>query len=211
MTHPTPAPSFARLLDWIEGNLPAAEAAQVAAWATQADENGRAQVAWAQAFVRQSSHTVLVAPSDAARKNVLKQFEAFASEHRQPNIIQRLVATLTSGSGERPALAGIRGGNATDAGRQLVYATDLADVILNIRARPQDRQIDLSGQVLPFGDSLTSTQAPLTVQVLQREAEYGITATNGLGEFAFEAIAPGDYTLIISDSAHEIEIAAIAL
>ena len=212
MTHQTPAPSFARILDWIEGNLPDAEATQVATWAAQADESGHAQVAWVQAFVRQSSHTVLASPSDAARKNVLQQFEGYAREHRQPNIIQRLVATLTSASGTRPALAGARGGSvANDAGRQLVYATDLADVILNIRPRPQDRQVDLSGQVLPFGDLLTSTQTPLTVQVLQYAAEYGIASTNSLGEFAFEAIPPGAYDLVISDGLHEIEIAPIEL
>jgi hypothetical protein len=213
MTHQTPAPSFASLLNWIEGRLSAGDAAQVAAWAAQADEDGRAQIAWVQAFVRQSSYTVLAAPSNSARQNVLQQFEAYAREHRKPNIVQRLIATLTSASGSRPALAGTRGGNANTVGtgRQLVFSTDLADVILNIRTRPQDGQLDLSGQVLPFGDSLTSTQVPLTVQVLQHDAEFGITATNMLGEFAFEAMPPGAYDLIVSDSQNEIEIAPIDL
>jgi hypothetical protein len=215
MTYTQPEPSFAQLLDWIEGRLPAEEAAPLATWAAQASDEARAQIAWLQAFVRQSERTVLAAPSDGARAEVLRAFAAHTREQRQPNFIQRLVATLASSGSSRPALAGARGGStgsgASSNSRQLVYATDLADVVLNIRPRPHNKQFDLSGQVLPMGEALASSPVPLTVQVLQREAEFGITATNALGEFDFAALPAGAYDLVISDSQYEIEVNAVNL
>ena len=198
----------ATLLDWIENRLPADEAASVAAWAAQADEAGQVQLAWLRAFVRQSEKTILTAPSEVARQNVLRSFEQFARERRAPSIVQRLMATLLPSSASRPALSGVRGAASQTQDRQLRFTTEMADALVNIAPRVRDRQFDLSGQVMPTSDALGLS---LTVQLLQDDAEYGITTTDTLGEFAFDAIPAGEYNIVISDGQVELDVRPVTL
>jgi hypothetical protein len=203
-------PDFARLLDWIENRLPTDQAAALEAWATETDQAGQAQIVWLRAFVRQSAKAFVtsVEPSSTARKNVLQSFEQFAHERRRPNLVQRLVATLLPSNNSRPALAGARGAGSTSQDQQLVYTTELADVLLNVYSRPRDQQLDVRGQVLPTSDAMDLT---LTVQMLREEAEFGITTTNALGEFTFDAVAPGSYSIVVSNSTHELDIRPVML
>lgn len=205
------SPSFARLMDWLENRLPESEANLIADYVAQADDGIRATVDWMRAFLRTSAGTVLVEPPNTARQAVFGAFEAYARERRTPNVLQRLVARLApsiGSSGPGLAMTGTRGVSVPVSRRQLLYYTDIADVILNVRLRPQDRQFDLNGQLLAIHVALSDI---FVVQLVQNTSEHGITATNELGEFAFEGVVPGIYEIVLSSMQYEIVVAPVEL
>jgi hypothetical protein len=93
--------------------------------------------------------------------------------------------------------------------RQYVFATDLADVALNVQPRPYGERLDLIGQILPN----TATLAPdaFAVQLLREKQEVAITLAEEYGEFWFEALEPGDYRLTLSTDILEIELPVFAI
>lgn len=199
---------FARLADWAEGRLIEEEAQVVGEQVAKADEATRANAAWLRAFTQVSKDTVLASPPPEMREGLRTRFEAYAEERRQPGPLRRLVAGLTFDSGSRTALAGVRTAAMRGSQRQLVYSTDVADIALNIQKRSVDRNLDLSGQILP-GDDLAPDS--FSVQLLSGTKEIGITTTDELGEFAFQAIAPGKYEILLSSDEVEIIMSPIEL
>ena len=194
--------TFEQVLDWVEGRLSAAEAADVAAQVAE-DPAQMETAQWLRAFIRRSSSSGLVAPPERARSSVFKMIAA--RRKPQHSALQRVVAALLPASG--PRLAGVRGSQRASQ-RQLTFTAEHADIVVNIQPRARDKQSDIQGQVLPTGNMDAHR---LVVQMLRSGAEFGITMTNKLGEFAFESIPPGSYELIVSSDLAEIELAPITL
>jgi hypothetical protein len=204
-----PAPlRFEQLVDWTEGRLSAKEAEAITVQLETADETTRATVAWLQMFDQIAQDLRLVSLPTELRQQLADQFETHARHSHTPEILQRLVATLTFDSDAQPAVAGIR--SATTSGRddQLIYSTSIADVALNIQPGTQDKQIDLSGQVFPVDDAVDDR---FVVQLLQETAEVDITITDDLGEFVFKALEPDVYDIVLSSDRIEIVIAPVDL
>ena len=200
--------SFARLLDWIEGRLPEEEAQVIQVQVEQADQATRADVGWLRAFKRLHAKAVLANVPTALHERLVRRFDDYADEHRQPGFANRLIGTLSSDSHLQTATAGVRGVRMLGSERQLVYSTDAADVVLNIHPRPRDQHFDIKGQFYPNRELAVGD---LSVQILRDESEYGITLTDGLGEFAFDAMPPGVYKIILSADQFEIQITPVEL
>jgi hypothetical protein len=198
---------FTRLVDWVEGRLSQEEARAVEEKVAAADSAARADVAWLRAFARISEETVIALPPPEVREELIERFEAYAEGKQHPGLLQRLVATLTFDSNLRPAL-GLRAAAAPESQRQLVYSTDAADVALHVRPRPHDGLLDLNGQIFPVNSADSGT---FGVQLLEGTSEVATTATNDLGEFAFEAVSPGVYEVLASNDRVEIRIPHFAL
>lgn len=200
--------TFARLLDWVEGRLPATEAQIVTQQVAVADEAVQVQVKWLTAFRKLSNHLVLAPLPFAVRATLRQRFAAFAQTRQPPPFLPRLVAVLTFDSRHHSALAGLRA-TASEPVRQYIFATDWADVALNIQPRLSDEHLDLIGQIL--GNTATLAADPVVVQLLLHEREVAITLADELGEFMFPAIEPGNYGLILSTDQVEIELPSFAL
>jgi hypothetical protein len=198
---------FTRLLDWVEGRLPEGEARTVEEQVAAADSATRADVAWLRAFARISEETVIASPPPEVREELIERFEAYAKGKRHPGLLQRLVATLTFDSNLRPA-PGLRAATAPESQRQLVYSTGAADVALHVRPRPRDGLFDLNGQIFPADSAGSGT---FGVQLLEGTSEVATTATNDLGEFTFEAVAPGVYEVLASNERVELRIPHVTL
>ncbi len=198
---------FETLADWAEGRLPAEEARSVEQRLADADDATRADAEWLRAFSRASKEIVLEDPPAAQREELLSIFEAYAEGRRQPGALKRIAATLTFGGGLQP-LAGVRSAASQEAQGQLIYSTEVADIALNFRRRPQNGKLDLDGQVFPNDHSEPDAFA---VQILSGTDEVGTTATDELGEFAFEGIAPGEYQILVSSAEVEILISPVEL
>jgi hypothetical protein len=194
---------FETLADWAEGRLPEEEARAIEEHLADADEATRAEAEWLKTFFRASKDVVLEDPPAGQRAELAEIFEAYTEGRRQPGPIKRFVATLSSAGGLQ---AGVR--SAGGAGGQLVYTTEAADVALNFRRRPGNGKLDLDGQVFPNGDE--EPQA-FGVQILRGIHEVGTTATDELGEFAFEGVPPGEYQLLVSGERVEILISPVEL
>src|SRR5918998_5001425 len=197
---------FIRLVDWVEGRLSEGEARAVEE-RVAADSATRADVAWLRAFARVSEETVIASPPPEVREELIERFEAYAEEKRHPGLLQRLVATLTFDSNLRPA-PGLRAATAPESQRQLVYSTGAADVALHVRPRPRDGLFDLNGQIFPAN---SAAPGAFGVQLLEGASEVATTATNDLGEFTFEAVAPGVYEVLASNERVELRIPHVTL
>ena len=194
---------FETLADWAEGRLPEEEARAVERRLADADEATRAEAEWLQTFFRASRDVVIEDPPAGQRAGLAEAFEAYAEGRRRPGFVERFVATLSSGGGLQ---AGVR--SAGGAEGQLVYTTEAADVALNFRRRPGNGKLDLDGQIFPNDDEEPGV---FGVQILSGIHEVGTTATDELGEFAFEAIAPGEYQILLSSDRVEILISPVEL
>ena len=197
--------SFERLADWVEGRLSEDEARAVEEHVAGADEATRAEVAWLRAFARTSEDTVLDAPPPEVREELTRRFEAYAEGRRSPGLLRRVVASLSFDSGLQPAF-GVRSAASGEAQRQLIYATDAAEIALNVRSRAGS--LDLDGQVFPAGDE---DPASFSVQLLSGTDEVGITGVDELGEFGFQDVPPETYQILISSDRVEILISPIEL
>jgi hypothetical protein len=198
-----------QLLDWLEGKLPQDEAAAIAA-AVQTDVAYQAILTWLQTFLNFSRSTVLIEPPAELLQDATIQFRAFAQGKKPTGWLQRMVASLTSDSWQRPSLAGVRRTGLDVAPRQLVYQAHAADLVLNIRAGSDETVFDLVGQVFPKDEA---DPASFTVQLTLRgqELEAALTYTNTIGKFNFTNLAPDSYTLIIRGDQVEITVADVDL
>jgi hypothetical protein len=198
---------FTRLVDWVEGRLSEGEARAVEEQVAAAGSATRSDVAWLRAFERISEETVIASLPSGVREELIERFEAYAEGKQHPGLLRRLVATLTFDSNLRPAL-GLRAAAVPEPQRQLVYSTGAADVALHVRPRPHDGHFDLNGQILPVSSADSGT---FGVQLLEGVSEIATTATNDLGEFAFEAVSPGVYEVLASNERVEIRVPQVAL
>ena len=199
--------SFERLADWVEGRLSDEEARDVEERVAAAGEATRAEVAWLRAFAGISEDIVFDEPPPEVREEMTRRFEAYAEGRRSPGLMERLVANLSFDSGVQPAF-GVRAAGSRETQRQLIFTTDAAEIALNVRPRPRDGSLDLDGQVFPAGDA---DPASFTVQLLSGTDEVGITATDQLGEFGFQAVSPERYQILVSGDWVEILISPIEL
>ena len=199
--------AFSRLVDWAEGRLSEEEARAVEEQVAVADAATLADVAWLRKFVKATGDGILESPPPDVRSTLITRFEAHAEGRRRPGLLKRVVATLSFDGGLQPAV-GARAAGMLGARRQLVYSADALDVALNFLPRARDKNFDLDGQVLPRDDVELGS---FSVQLLQGGTEFGITATDDLGAFAFESIPSGVYEIIISADRVEVSIAPVEL
>ena len=198
---------FEYLADWAEGRLPEEEARAVEVRLEGADEATRADAEWLKAFSRVHEDVVLEDPPAGQREELGRVFESYAEGRRQPGPLRRFAATLSFGGGSQPA-AGVRAAAARESQGQLVYTTEAADIALNFRRRPNNGKLDLEGQVFPNSDEEPDA---FGVQILSGTEEVATTATDELGEFAFEGVEPGEYQILLSSDEVEILISPVDL
>lgn len=205
-------PAFEEMLDWVEGRLPAEEAAAIADFVERADEETQDTVRWLRAFRRVSSETVLAPLPSHVRSALAGRFVEHAQHREDVGLWQHVVAVLTFDSSARPELGGVRSTRADNV-RQLVYSTDAFDVALNVQPRLHEQQIDLLGQILPNDDTAPDEFAVqlLQVEMEQHVRELSLMMADDLGEFAFESLLPGRYQVVLSGDALDIELPLLSL
>lgn len=196
---------FARLLDWAEGRLSGEEAVAVEELLA-ADAEARATADWLRGFVRLGEDVVLASPPRELREALTERFEAYAEGRRGPGFFERLTASLSFEGGLGPAF-GVRSAGTRES-RQLVYSSEAADVALNLRPHVGEDTIDVDGQVLPLDDA---DPASFVVRLLDGGTEVAATHTDELGEFSFEALAPGAHELVVGGERVEIRIPDVEL
>lgn len=103
-------------------------------------------------------------------------------------------------------VAGVRSAASQESQGQLVYTTEAADIALNFRRRPENGKLDLDGQVFPNDEGEPDA---FGVRILSGTEEVAATATDELGEFAFEGVEPGEYQILLSSEEVEILISPV--
>jgi len=195
---------FQQIVDWLEGQLPPAEAQAVAASLT-ADPAAQETAEWLQQFLALSQQITLTRPPASVRSALRHEFDQRQRQTDQPSRWQRLTARLTFDSNRQLAIAGMRTAVLDDKVQQFVYATPAVEVALHLQPRAGD-DFDLHGQVFPLAETADTLYA---VQLCQQESDIATTATDDLGEFSFSAVAGGRYELILSSDQLEVVIAPV--
>jgi hypothetical protein len=141
-------PSFATLLDWLEGRLDSEQAAKVAALVADGDSRTQATVQWLQGFLATARSFPAPEPPPIVRQNLRQHFArwsaARAALRAEPHEVD---ATLLFDSRQDLALAGVRGGDETEEVYHLAFTADVGDLVIDVR-RVSDGQVRLDGQVL---------------------------------------------------------------
>ena len=198
--------SLKTLADLVDGRLSEDEAAEVRRQLADANPRTRADLAWLQALATFRRAMPLEAPPERVRETLRTHFRRWAEGRRRPSLFQRLAAQLTFDSRLQPALAGARGRPA--ASGQLLYTTDRMDIELHLLPAGPG-QVRILGQALARDPNLNV--ADCAVQLLAGEREIGLTSTSTLGEFTFESVPGGDYTLVLVSEEGEVELEHVDL
>lgn len=117
----------------------------------------------------------------------------------QPSLLQRLQAVLRLDSQAGSMAYGLRSGQAQS--RHLLFSVGAYEI--DLRLRPQGERWWLMGQLL--GDN----QAGI-VRLTDGTATY-LSDISIMGEFDFQGIAAGNYTLIVAIEDTELEISTLSL
>ena len=195
---------FARLVDWIEGRVSEREARilekQVPSDATMHDN-----VMWLRAFALISDATVIASPPSKVRDILVDRFEEYAAGKRRSGWLKRVVATLSFDSDLQSSL-GLRATGAPESQRQFVYSSEVADVTINLRTRPQDGLADLYGQIFPVDGK---DPGAFGAQLVNNASEAVTAATNDSGEFWFGSVPPGTYEVLACSDQAEIRLTGV--
>ncbi len=196
-------PNFGVLLDWLEDRLPMDQAAQVEAALAAGGPALQGEVAWLRAFLA-SSEYVQFTSSPALQAKLTHMFEDYARQHREPSLLRRYIASLVSDNRLRLGTASGTRGAASDASRQLLYSAEVADIVLNLKAKPGKASIE--GQIF---SSIDAPFGSIVVQLLRDSVESDITTTSPTGHFAFIDLSPGRYDLIAVTDQFEVQLTAV--
>lgn len=204
----TPQLEFAPLLDWVEGRLSPEEAREMERLVATADARIHETITWLRRLLA-ARHAVRIADLPAPTHELLRdRFAAYVAGQRGPGVVQQIVATLSFDSLAQAVAAGTRtAGPGLLQPRQLIFSCTVADVALNVHRRPHDERIDLSGQVLTHGELTPAGWGVLLIGDRGPDS----TRTDDLGEFSFEAVAPGEYMISLATTQLSITMPIVAL
>ena len=199
---------FSELLDWLEGRLPPDQAQAVAERHETADAATQADLEWLRLFMQARQSVQLTSPPPRVRQSLNQSFADYVQARQPPGLFQRLLATLTFDSGAQAATAGLR--SLADEGlqRQLVYATEAAEVALTIQAALPNKNFIVTGQVFPTADIPAHS---FSIQLLSDIQEIGLVSADDLGEFTFANLPAGDYEMVVSAGQYEILIPSLRI
>ena len=183
-----PESDLTTVADWVEGRLSSDDAREMAL-RVAADPALQEQASFVRRVAASRSALPLVEPPALVRQKLRQQFRRWMALQqgpaRAPSVLE-LVATLVFDSRRQRLVGGTRrlpGGRAPTDVVHLVWRTDLAELVIEVRPDGEDR-VRIDGQVLLEHESLASVfEAEVT------GPGFSVTAVDGdmLGRFRLHA------------------------
>jgi hypothetical protein len=199
---------FSELLDWLEGKLLPDDARAVAERLQSADAATQADLDWLRLFLEARQSVQLASPPSSVRETLKQRFAAYAEAREPPGPFQRWLATLTFDSRAQPVTAGLRSAAEEGQQRQLIYTTEAAEIALNVQSILPNKNLIVTGQIFPMGDTPTLT---FSIQLLRDAGEVALASTDELGEFTFSDLPAGEYDMVVSAGQYEVVIPSLLL
>lgn len=186
-------PSFEQLIDLFDGTLSASEQEQLRA--SLAEGSVSKDALWLEQFAQARAQVQLPAPPEHVRSTLRSLFAKKFAREPQPTLWQRVTAALSVDSwGMQGLPAGARSAEFASQSRQLAFATDTLDIVLDI----SDGTVN--GQLLPKVDSADDIY---TIQLLQDDESVVLVNSDDIGEFTI-SLDTGSYELVICNDAMEV-------
>ncbi|HYG93843.1 MAG TPA: hypothetical protein VD859_09675 [Nocardioides sp.] len=163
----TGRPTFTVLLDWLEGRLDGARAAEVAAYVGAADEETRDRVEWIRDFLHDAQLMPLVQPPAELSERLRSAFVGFHSPRETDGWTD---ASMLYDTRTRPAAVGVR--SFGDDGVHLAFDSRLGRFVLEV-APGGPGEVDLQGLIMVDGEDPGIDLAFLEHGSLRRAARAG--------------------------------------
>jgi hypothetical protein len=202
-------PGFEQLLDFVDGRLAPAAAAQVVSHASGNCNQCEADLAWYGRVKLVAASDDSAAPPPWVLKRALRVFDAGRSPARVARAARhagKIVASLVFDSLRRPNLAMARSVGAED--RQLMYQAERYSIDLQVALLDQSHA-ELTGQILREGELMFESVAGLSLDLVKEGGTVLSTVTGDRGEFRVYALDLGKYDLKIE--ARELSITIVGL
>ena len=199
---------FEHLLNWVDGRLTRAEIEELEAQLIAADSDTQAIIEWLQEFRDLSQKYLLVTPPVQLDERLYNIFTRRSEAKSSPRFFQRVLATLTFDSYHHLSAVGVRAPTAPKLERQLVYDTDLAEIALDLQWNPQEKSVQVTGQLFPVDDA---DETIYMVELQSNAATMKMVPTDQLGKFAFTSLNPGTYDILLSGDQNEIVLTSVEL
>ena len=211
-------PTVEQLVDWIDGRLDSSRAEAIETWVAS-DADLQQTVAWLQTFVGLRQQLVWATPPSTVRQALNSRFADYAARkqaaatqteadaQQEPNLLRRLLAALTFDSAAQLGVAGARSAQLASA-RQLIYASELAEIVLNIGQPDAQGNVSILGQILPIPDV---EPADFMVQLFKNGSAVQETQSDELGEFSFGSLQPDAYSVMLTYEQTAILLTPIAI
>ena len=147
-----------QLLDLIEGRLSDAQAIRLEQMMSPADQTELTKL---KQFHQRMSTVDLVAPPDEVHNAVVEQLNSVIKPKAQPTVWQRITAQLQRTSADTMGGFSLAGAGARDVrfdkpeAHDLLFATELVNIVLNVNVIPGGDQFTLDGQIFPQVDTVS--------------------------------------------------------
>ena len=196
-------PSFERLIDYVDSQLPEVEAAGLASHlATGCPTCGETRD-WYESVRAVAASDDSVAPPQWVFKRAVRIFDKRLHRPKLAERIAQGMAALVFDSFARPALAGVRSTEA--ANRQLLYYS--GDYSIDLRIAPSERtRADLIGQVLKESDPTFESVSGLKLEIKLGGDVVFSTVTDEMGEFKVSGVERGVYDLRVELSEGSVTV-----
>ena len=201
-------PGFARLIDYLDGQLTSELAVEVAAHIATGCSRCAEDSVWYERIKRVSASDDTAEPPPWVLKRAVRVFETARSRAGVKAALGRLAAVLIFDSRNRPMPAGVRLTEASD--RQLLYRAGAYTVDLQI-ASIAEKRLRLSRQALKEGEFKFESVAGVKVFLVREEETIESVVANNFGEFTFADVAGGQYDLRIETGDVNITIAGLTI
>jgi len=196
-------PSFERLIDYLDNQLPEAETARLgshlATGCVACGENRE----WYERLLAATASDDSVAPPAWVFKRAVRIFD---TELHRPKLAERVaqaIASLVFDSFAGPALAGVR--SQETANRQLLYRA--GDYSIDLQIAPSEHtRADLTGQVLKESEPTFESVAGLKLDIARGDKVVCSAVTDAMGEFKVSGMEQGVYNLRVELSEGSITV-----
>jgi hypothetical protein len=191
--------TFERLVDLVEGRMPANDQSLILAHLTDCPQC-TAEKAWLERLINLMRTDTTESTPPALIDRIVKLFESHRHQAKaDPKQRQRIFALLRFDNVLPPLSFGLRSGQAET--QQRLYSVGSYD--LDLRLKPVGEEWMVSGQLL---GTTTGGKVELYGEVAQVQA-----TLNELSEFTLPAVPAGPYTLVLDLDEIEIEITDLEL
>ncbi len=193
-------PTFAELLDWLEGRLSAEEGAAVAEAADNGGDVTKRSVEWIRSFLASSAGQVGSEPPPDLRPRLQAIFESNRSGQETS---VRVSATLTFDSRTSSELVGFRAeSDDSSESYQLAYTTPAVDILVDVTMQGSSHY-RIDGQVLTADESVPGIWL---VTVKHPRGSWSDVSADDLGCFALRLVPEDTTSLVLDNGRMEIEV-----
>ncbi|MBI3949176.1 MAG: hypothetical protein HY314_01795 [Acidobacteria bacterium] len=182
-----------QLLDFTQDRAEPVERDLIQAHLASGCTRCQGNLAWIQKIVWLTATDDSVEPPKWVLDRAVRLFQIYGPQ-RKPGLLQRITASLVFDSLTQPQLVGVR--QTGQAARQSLYRAGEWDVDLSFEPGEGPETIDIAGQVLK-GEGQIGEVAGIPVHLIQGEEILASTVADQLGEFTFDCVASGTYSLRI--------------